>query len=124
MIPAIFKRVESFIQTTNGKIDRKKVLECIAINEEYSSSKDWNTTKLNDTQAKIFQVIASNLNSEIEDVTLETGFSDAGVDSITFIKIVVALESEFDFEFDDEMLLITAFPTIKSMIEYVETKVK
>lgn len=124
MIPAIFKRVESFIQTTNGKIDRKKVLECIEINEEYSSSKDWNTTKLNDTQAKIFQVIASNLNSEIGDVTLETGFSDAGVDSITFIKIVVALESEFDFEFDDEMLLITAFPTIKSMIEYVETKVK
>lgn len=124
MIPAIFKRVESFIQTTNGKIDRKKVLECIEISEEYSSSKDWNTTKLNDTQAKIFQVIASNLNSEIGDVTLETGFSDAGVDSITFIKIVVALESEFDFEFDDEMLLITAFPTIKSMIEYVETKVK
>ena len=124
MIPAIFKQVESFIQTTNGKIDRKKVLECIEINEEYSSSKDWNTTKLNDTQAKIFQVIASNLNSEIGDVTLETGFSDAGVDSITFIKIVVALESEFYFEFDDEMLLITAFPTIKSMIEYVETKVK
>lgn len=124
MIPAIFKRVESFIQTTNGKIDKKKVLECIEINEEYSSSKDWNTTKLNDTQAKIFQVIASNLNSEIGHVTLETGFSDAGVDSITFIKIVVALESEFDFEFDDEMLLITAFPTIKSMIEYVETKVK
>ena len=100
------------------------MLECIEINEEYSSSKDWNTTKLNDTQAKIFQVIASNLNSEIGHVTLETGFSDAGVDSITFIKIVVALESEFDFEFDDEMLLITAFPTIKSMIEYVETKVK
>ena len=124
MIPAIFKRVESFIQTTNGKIDKKKVLECIEINEEYSSSKDWNTTKLNDTQAKIFQVIASKLNSEIGHVTLETGFSDAGVDSITFIKIVVALESEFDFEFDDEMLLITAFPTIKSMIEYVETKVK
>lgn len=124
MIPVIFKRVENFIQTTNGKIDRKRVSECIEINEEYSSSKDWNTTKLNDTQAKIFQVIASNLNSEIGDVTLETGFSDAGVDSITFIKIVVALESEFDFEFDDELLLITAFPTIGSMIEYVVTKIQ
>lgn len=124
MIPVIFRRVESFIQTANGKIDRKRVSECVEINEENSLSKDWNTTNLNDTQAKIFQVIASNLNSEIEDVALETGFSDAGIDSITFIKIIVDLESEFDFEFDDEMLLITAFPTIKSMIEYVETKVK
>lgn len=124
MIPTIFKRVENFIQTPNGKIDRKRVLECIEINEENSFSKDWNTIELNNVQTKIFQVIAPNLNSEIGDVTLETGFSDAGVDSITFIKIVVALESEFGFEFDDEMLLITAFPTIKSMIEYVETKVK
>lgn len=40
-----------------------------------------------------------------------------------YIKIVVALEGEFDFEFDDEMLLITAFPTIKSIIDYVESKV-
>ena len=108
----------------NGKIDRKRVLECIEINEENSFSKDWNTIELNNAQTKIFQVIVPNLNPEIGDVTLETGFSDAGVDSITFIKIIVALESEFDFEFDDEMLLITAFPTIKSMIEYVETKVK
>ena len=124
MIPAIFKRVENFIQTENGKIDRKKVLECIEINEENSSSKDWNTIELNDTQTKIFQVIESNLNSEIGNVTLETDFSHVGVDSITLVKIVVALESEFDFEFDDEMLLITAFPTIKSMIDYVETKIQ
>lgn len=39
------------------------------------------------------------------------------------IKVVVALESEFDFEFDDEMLLITKFPTVKSMVEYVESKI-
>ncbi len=124
MIPVIFKRVENFIQTTNGKIDRKRVSECIEINEENSSLKDCSTIELNNTQEKIFQIIVSNLNSEIGDVTLETDFSYTGVDSITFIKIVVDLESEFDFEFDDEMLLITAFPTIKSMIEYVETKVK
>lgn len=45
------------------------------------------------------------------------------LDSITFIKMVVALESEFNFEFDDEMLLITKFPTTDSMIKYVESKI-
>ena len=123
MIPAIFKRVENFIYTGNGKIDRKKVFQCVEIREEKSLSKDWNTTELNDTQAKIFQVIVSNLNSEIGDVSLGTFLSDVGIDSITFIKMIVALEGEFGFEFDDEMLLITSFPTIKSMIKYVETKI-
>lgn len=123
MIPDVFKRVENFVQTQNGKIDRKKVMECIEINGENPSPKNWNTIELNETQAKIFQVIESNLNPKIGNVTLETDFSLAGVDSITFIKIVVALESEFNFEFDDEMLLITAFPTIISMIKYVEMKI-
>ena len=51
-------------------------------------------------------------------------FIDVGLDSITFIKIVVALEGEFGFEFDDDMLLITKFPTVQSMVEYVESKVQ
>ena len=56
-------------------------------------------------------------------MTLETSLGEAGVDSITFVTLVVALEGEFNFEFDDEMLLISAFPTIKSIIDYVELKV-
>jgi len=46
-----------------------------------------------------------------------------GIDSITFITIIVSLEEKFGFEFDNEMLLITAFPTIKSMVDYVELKI-
>jgi len=124
MIPGTFKRVESFVQTSNGKIDRKRVLECVEIKDETPLFNDSLINELNETQAKALEVIVSTFDSKNGDVTLETGFSDAGVDSITFIKIVVALESEFDFEFDDEMLLITKFPTIRTMVEYVESKVK
>lgn len=124
MIPAIFKRVESFIQTSNGKIDRKRVFECVEIKVNDSASEDSEIDGLGDIPKKAFEVIVSNFDSKIGDATLETGFIGAGVDSITFIKIIVALEGEFDFEFDDEMLLITAFPTIKSMLEYVESKIK
>ena len=56
-------------------------------------------------------------------IKVDSSFADI-IDSITFIKIVVALEEMFNFEFDDEMLLLTAFPTIKSMIEYVELKIQ
>ena len=56
-------------------------------------------------------------------IDIDTSLADINLDSIKFIKIVVALEEKFDFEFDDEKLLITEFPTVKTMIEYVESKV-
>lgn len=57
------------------------------------------------------------------DINVNAIIQDISLDSITFIKMVVALEETFNFEFDDEMLLIIKFPTIKSVIEYVESKV-
>lgn len=124
MIPVIFKRVENFIQTPNGKIDRKRVLECVEIKSDDTVPIERHMEKLNEVQMKVFNVISSTLDPKFGDVTLETAFAGIGVDSITFITIVVALECEFEFEFDDEMLIITAFPTIKSMIEYVELKIQ
>lgn len=45
------------------------------------------------------------------------------LDSITFINMVVTLETEFGFEFDDDMFLITKFPTANDMMLYVESKI-
>ena len=71
---------------------------------------------------KVLDIIKENLVDQSSTVvSIDSPFPE--VNSITFIKIVVTLENEFNFEFDDEMLLITKFPTIKEMVEYVESKV-
>ena len=123
MIPVRFKRVESFLQTENGKIDRKRVLQCVEIKTGDDLPEKSELSELNAVPQKAFGVIKSILAPKNEDVTLETSFVEAGVDSITFVYLVVALESEFNFEWDDEMLLITAFSTIRSMVEYVDSKI-
>lgn len=124
MFPTIFKRVEEFILTANGKIDRKRVLECREIKSDESVLKTSIIDEIPNVQKKAFDIVISNLCEKISDnVSLDMDFNSVGLDSITFIKIIVALESEFDFEFDDEMLLITKFPTIKAMVEYVESKI-
>ena len=124
MIPTLFKRVESFIQTANGKIDRNKVLECIEIKSDTAITKSLASDNLNDIQKKALEIITSNTDPESsKEVTLDTDFSIIGIDSITFITVIVALEVEFDFEFDDEKLLFTAFPTVRTMVEYVELKI-
>ena len=121
MIPSMFIRVEEFIQTPNGKIDRKRVSECIKSNQILYQNSDF--VELNGIQKRVFEVIIENLSEKrSNDISFDMDFISVGLDSITFIKIIVALECEFDFEFDDEMLSITKFPTVKSMIEYVETK--
>jgi acyl carrier protein len=53
-----------------------------------------------------------------------TVLSELDINSITFVEIVVALEASFDFEFDDEKLHFSAFPTILSMAEYIESKIQ
>lgn len=123
MIPVRFKHVESFIQTENGKIDRKRVLECKEIKTSDGLPEESTLSELAAVPQKAFGIIKSTLAPTNEDVTLETSLGKAGVDSITFVTLVVALEGEFNFEWDDEMLLITAFSTIRSMVEYVESRV-
>ena len=81
-------------------------------------------SELTALQQKAYEIIISNLDVQVsEDLKIDSELTDIGFDSITFIKTVVALESEFDFEFDDEKLLITKFPTIKTLIKYVEAMV-
>lgn len=108
MIPAEFIFMDKFPLTQSGKVDRKKV--ALSYQDKESSNSEENN--------QIMKVIRDVVGREIKE---EDNLSQSDIDSITFIKIVVALESEFDFEFDDEMLLITKFPTVKTMIEYVES---
>lgn len=123
MIPSVFKRVENFIENANGKIDRKKVLECTEIKSGDAILNVSFSDELTDVQKRAFEVIVVSLSEKVSDnVSLDMDFNIIGLDSITFIQTIVALECEFNFEFEDEMLLITKFPTVKSMVEYVESK--
>ena len=120
MIPVTFKRVESFIQTENGKIDRSRILECE--DKTLNNFIEENVKELSDIQKHILDIIVFNLNLPIENITLDTDFLSIGVDSVSFIQMVIALENEFNFNFDDEMLLISSFPTFNSIIEYIKLK--
>ena len=69
-------------------------------------------------EEKVIAIFKNHVKSSNE-IFSNTSLADLQVDSITFIKIVVALEEEFDMEFDDEKLLITAFPIVKDFIDYL-----
>jgi surfactin family lipopeptide synthetase A len=119
MIPVKYVRVDKFEYTFNEKIDRKLLKEKYLTVEVVSGQNNDSFTLEDD----ILNVIKSNVDQTIFGaVTLDTDLLSSGIDSITFMSTVVALEESFNFEFEDEMLLITKFPTLRSMVEYVASK--
>ena len=70
-----------------------------------------------DMNAQIIQIISTYM--DITDLSMS--FANLGINSLSFIELLVALENEFEFEFDDDMLLIEEFPTVKDLVDYVQS---
>ena len=69
---------------------------------------------------KVLQIINANIeNTEITFGQTEDDLSALGMDSITFIRVIVALEEAFDIEIPDEYLLITEMNTLSKMMEVI-----
>lgn len=77
------------------------------------------------TQNIVLSIIRNNIDSKnFCNLSLDSNLNDIGITSIKFIKVVVEIEEKFGFEFDDNMLLATNFNTVKSMMDYIEFKLK
>jgi acyl carrier protein len=50
---------------------------------------------------------------------LENKWIDSNINSLEYVKIIVNLETEFDCEFDDEILLFNQQETIQEFIDRI-----
>jgi acyl carrier protein len=75
---------------------------------------------------RVLAIIMQNLELEMDDGALD--FDDdqllIGINSINFIRTVVALETEFGIEFNDEEIDYGIFRTVNTLVEYVENQLK
>lgn len=68
---------------------------------------------------EIEKIVLESLNSLIgeKEIDHDSQLLDLGVDSITFIRLVVDLEDKFDFEVDDEDITLDNFATLSKILE-------
>ena len=71
---------------------------------------------------KVICIINKNIEQNITLNDFNTEFSNLGIDSLDFIKIVVEIENEFEIEIDDEMLDINIIRNINSIIAIINDK--
>ena len=65
----------------------------------------------------VINVINKSENLKLSASQSEDNLSELGMDSITFIQIIVGLEEAFDCEIPDSKLLITEMDTVQKMFE-------
>lgn len=69
----------------------------------------------------VLEVINRLENMEVSQEKLKDSLPEMGMDSITFIQIVVALEEEFECVIPDEKLLITEMDTVQKMVDVLQS---
>lgn len=76
----------------------------------------------NEVEEKILEIFRKCLTDvNLDDEKLvEAPLSTLNLDSITFIKIIVEVEMEFDIEIEPEELDATIFYNIRSFVQHVE----
>lgn len=74
---------------------------------------------------RVIEIVRENTTSlDPEFCDTKAELSQIGIDSIIFIRIVVAIEGAFDIEISDEKLLITEMGTIEKMVEVVSSAIE
>lgn len=72
-------------------------------------------------EEQVRKIIAQSLEVN-ETVLAEKELIYIGLNSLTFIKIIVGLEENFEIEFDDNDLNYELFSTVDDIIKYVRGK--
>lgn len=76
-------------------------------------------------RSKILDIIKNKSSKTIQNnITEETEISSNGIDSISYFNILVELENEFSFEFEDNKILYKGFKNVEEIIDYILKKSK
>jgi len=71
--------------------------------------------------SKLTEICKENINLDKE-LVMEESLSAYINNSIDFIKVVVAVETEYNIEFTDDDLETDNFETVKNLVEFIQNK--
>ena len=121
MIPDKFCRVEHMMYTSSGKMDRRALLSANKDVEKIASEMHEVDSKIKD---EVLEVVTNTIRTVTEStITLldgKTKIEELALNSISYINMIVELESIFDIEFEDEKLGVTAFESVDYIVKYIK----
>ncbi len=71
------------------------------------------------------EIISSERDENKEEIIEDAQIlNEAGLDSLSFVKLLVALEDELDIEFDYDYLVLDNFKTINNIVESISDQME
>ncbi|MGY4761753.1 non-ribosomal peptide synthetase [Paenibacillus caseinilyticus] len=116
MLPAYVVRLESMPLNANGKVDRR----ALPLPEPGASMQEYQAPEspIEIRVAAIWQEVLG-----ISKVGMLDHLADMGVNSLSYMQAIVAIEEEFDFELPDEDMIPGKFITVADVADYVEGRI-
>lgn len=76
---------------------------------------------MNETEIKVVRILKENTGNQAMDdnEVLHQNFRDLGINSLNFIKVVVAIEDEFDVVFEDNQMNYELFGSVKDIVSLI-----
>lgn len=73
-------------------------------------------------EEKVANILLNNVQNKglTAEQLLESDFRTLNINSLNFIKIIVALEEEFDIEFDDNQINFELFGKVSNIVSLIE----
>ena len=73
-----------------------------------------------DANQQVIEILQSIVTERAVSIEhLDQSLDEYALDSMVFVALVIALENQFHFEFDDDHLILSAFSTLRSLADYV-----
>lgn len=69
---------------------------------------------------KLKEIVADILEVDLLEISNDYNLVDSGIDSISFIKLIILIENTFLIEFADEDLSVFNLSTLDEIIKYID----
>ncbi len=88
--------------------------------EQYKKTQSNKCDIERETAEDVLRIVSKNMQIDL-DVTedIHTNLYDRGLDSITYVKIIVCLEEKFGITFDDVFMVDVKNTTIEKIAQYI-----
>lgn len=119
MLPKKIILVQEIPLNMHGKVDKEQLLTLI---DKYAGEDGRNTKDADEDYNMILSILESKVNllKKTEQIKFDDSLEELGVDSLSFLRIIIAIEQTFQIQFDLDSLDIANFTHLIDLYNYVK----
>ena len=78
---------------------------------------------MKDIEGEIFELLSDFVeNNQI--IKSDATLAELGIDSLTFIKLIIAIEKKYSIKFQSEMLDVAEFEKVSDLVEFIQKELE